>query len=354
MRTKALVTLSLLFIPLSPFFILPASRVSAHEVYVLTPQEIAQAVSMPSPNPFSVIPLQELRFLIWGAAFAVLALVSVAFSVSTLFERVLDPLLLKLKKYAPLAGRLTLGGSLLFSGWHHGLFGPELPLSGFAGSFAGPLSVILLVLGALVIVGFLTRPAALAGIGLFIWSVVAYHLYMLTYVNYLGEMILVLILGGGMLSIDGAIPALGGVEKAFAGLKERFEPYAFLILRILFGTAVFFASFYAKFLHSNLALDTVADYHLTSYFHFTPLFLVLGAFIVEALLGLCFALGFEVRLAALVFTFFLTLSILFFGEAVWPHLILFGVNIALFLHGYDKYTLEAALFERKRHGEPIF
>jgi uncharacterized membrane protein YphA (DoxX/SURF4 family) len=149
------------------------------------------------------------------------------------------------------------------------------------------------------------------------------------------------------------VPALRRIERAFAGLAAFLEPYSFLILRVLFGSAVFFASFYAKYFHSNLALATVTEYHLTNYFPFTPLFLVLGAFIIEALLGLCFALGFEIRFAALVFTCFLVSSIMFFGEAVWPHIILFGVNLTLFAHGYDKYTLEMAVFERKRKGEPV-
>ena len=184
---------------------------------------------------------------------------------------------------------------------------------------------------------------------IFVFAVFLDKTYMLTYLNYLGEIMLSLILGGGIWSID----SWKGRTKALKLLGLEWEKYSFLILRVCFGSAIFFASFYAKFLHSNLALDTVTDYHLTDYFHFTPLFLVLGAFIVEALLGICFAVGFEIRFAALFFTFFLTLSLLFFGEVVWPHIVLFGVNIALFMHGYDRYTLERFLFQRKRRGEPV-
>ena len=322
---------------------------SAHEVYVLTPAEISSAVSMPSPNPFTAIPSHELQFLLWGAISAVAILVALAISVSKLFERIFDPLLMRLKKYAPLIGRLTLGISLLASGYYHALFGPELPLSQLVGSAAGPLSVALMVLGTLIVLGFYTR--WMAGIALCIFALAVFQdkAYMLTYANYLGEIILSLILGSGAYSFDWIISK----NKKPGRIAAAWEPYGFLVLRVFYGTAVFFASFYAKFLHSNLALYTVNDYHLTNYFHFTPLFLVLGAFIVEALLGICFATGFEIRMAALFFTFFLTLSLLFFGEVVWPHIVLFGVNIALFCHGYDRYTLEYALFERKRKGEPV-
>lgn len=327
---------------------------SAHEVYVLTPQQISQGLAASSPDPFTAVPAHEKLFLIWGTITAVAMLLVMTASVSPFFERLCDPFLMKLKKYAPLIGRATLGLSIMASGYFSSFFGPELPMdASFPPAAAHALGLILLVAGALVCLGFLTRLISFLGICLFAVLIYQYHLYMLTYVNYLGELILFLILGGGMWSLDKAVPALAKIEGLFASVAERLEKYSFLILRVLFGLALFFASFYAKFLHSDLALATVNDYHLTNYFHFTPLFLVLGAFIIESLLGLCFAFGFEIRFAAIFFTFFLTLSILFFGEAVWPHIILFGVNLTLFFHGYDKYTLEMAVVQRQREGEPV-
>jgi hypothetical protein len=120
----------------------------------------------------------------------------------------------------------------------------------------------------------------------------------------------------------------------------------------LFGISALYASWYAKLFHSNLALNTVTDYHLTKYFHFSALFIVLGALIVESLIGFFFILGIEIRFTALFFLVFLTLSLFFFGEVVWPHLILIGVNIAFILHGYDKYSIEGRFFE-KDNREPV-
>lgn len=328
--------------------------VSAHEVYVLTHDEIAKAITMTSPNPFSAIPSQEKLFLIWGAVVAVGMLVVLRFSVSRLFEKVFDPILVRLKKYAPFVARLTFGLSLMASGYFRAFFGPELPLTTFFSPAAASIvGVLLVLLGLAIILGFMTRVMALIALGFFVLTVIQDRTYMLTYANYLGEMILFFILGGGLWSVDRRYGSRGLFDAALKRVGQRLERYSFFILRILFGGALFFASFYAKFLHSNLALSTVNEYHLTQYFPFTPLFLVLGAFIIEALLGICFAVGFEIRFAAIVFTIFLTMSILFFGEAVWPHLILFGVNLTLFFHGYDKYTLEMALFQRKRKGEPV-
>ena len=326
----------------------------AHEVYVLTPLEISQAVSMPSPDPFLAVPEQELNFLVWGVMSFLLVLLVLRFSLWKRLERACDPFLEGIKRWAPFISRITLGASLIASASYRALFGPELPLAAVAGPHALLLRIALFACGGLILLGLLTRVAACAALAIFLLGVARFHWYLLTYSNYLGEMIITLIAGGNLLAAD---RLLSTRFKAFSRIlssaaSPRLEEIGFLALRVSSGAAIFFASFYAKFLHSSLALDTVADYHLTSYLRFTPLFLVLGAFIIEALIGAFFALGFEVRFAALLFTGFLTVSLLFFGEVVWPHLILFGVNFALFAQGYDRYTVERRLFGRDRL-EPI-
>jgi len=222
------------------------------------------------------------------------------------------------------------------------------------GALVSIVSAIIIIAGVLVCFGYLTRLMALIGVLVFVLATVNYQWYMLTYINYLGEMILFLIIGGGLWSVDHALLKKKRKQKTEQKVERvsSLEKYSFFILRLLFGLSLIFASFYAKFLHSNLALQTVTDYHLTNYFHFSPLFLVLGAFLVEITIGLCYILGFQIRLASIVFTCFLIQSILFFGEAVWPHIILFGVNFALFAHGYDKYTLGKWFSDRvrTRHG----
>jgi uncharacterized membrane protein YphA (DoxX/SURF4 family) len=122
-----------------------------------------------------------------------------------------------------------------------------------------------------------------------------------------------------------------------------------MILRILFGTALIYASAYAKIIYNNLALFTVEKYHLDHILGFEPHFLVLGAAIVEVLIGLFFILGIELRFTALFFLFWLTLSLIFFGEVVWPHLMLIGIPIAYICYGYDQYSLEGWLFRKKKY-----
>jgi hypothetical protein len=218
--------------------------------------------------------------------------------------------------------RITLGICLVASAYNNALFGPELPLSDF-GAYGIAIQISLFIAGLLVLFKKWSRVGALIALGIFAIALLRYNWYLLTYVNYLGEIVLALLV-----------------------LRPRYEEYAFLALRVGFGVSVVFAALYAKFLHSNLALSTIYEYNLTAFFHFDPLFIVLGACIIEILIGIFFIVGFEIRHTALFFLFWIFLSLLYFGEAVWPHLILVGVNMAIFMYGYDRLTIEGKLFNR--------
>lgn len=323
--------------------------VSAHEVYVLDRGTIEQSMAAVSPNPFSIIGAHGYEFAFWGLFAALVVSTVFAISVTRRVEDFFRPYLVRLKSFAPLVGRLTLGLALVGAAQGSALFGPELPLSSF-GAWEPLLKGALYGAGGLIVLGLFTRGAVLAGLAVFIAGIFAHGFYMLTYADYFGLLLYVGILGGGPLAFSlGKRPA-----ASFAKARRFFmslEPYAYSALRALFGAGVFYAAFYAKFLHSELALQTVLAYHLTVYFPFDPLFIVLGAFIIESLAGLFFIFGFELRHTALFLLFWLTLSFLYFGEAVWPHLILFGINIVIIMRGYDRYSV-GSLFARGRF-EPV-
>jgi hypothetical protein len=304
---------------------------SAHEVYVLGRNVIDIDTMAASPNPFSAITGHEMQFMFWG--FIAVLVVSTVFAASVFrsFEMSVAPALRRLKKYAPLSARITLGVCLLACAYYGGLFGPELAFADFTGSYAPLLAGALAIAGLMILADWYAGWAALAALAIFAAAIPHYGIYMITYANYAGEMVAVAILAG-----------------VVVGARQ----YAFLMARVGFGVAVMFAAFYAKFWHSDLALDTIRDYHLTNYFHFDPLFIVLGAFIIETLIGLFFIFGIQVRWTAVFFLFWLFLSLIYFGEAVWPHLVLLGLNITMFLHGYDAYTLEGWWFG-KRGREPV-
>jgi uncharacterized membrane protein YphA (DoxX/SURF4 family) len=199
---------------------------------------------------------------------------------------------------------------------------------------------------------------------------------MLTYINYLGEIIVLLVLGAHNLSLDrllgkgkentGAASTLttpppspqsvGGSFTTFHTFWHKLSlwiaPKSFAILRVCFGISLIYASAYAKVIHNNLGLFTVMKYHLDVLLGFEPHFLVLGAAIVEILIGTFIILGIEIRFTSLFFEFWLMLSLWFFGEVVWPHIILIGIPIALIMYGYDDNSVEGFFFRKKKF-EPV-
>lgn len=339
MYKKILATLSILLFP---------ALASAHEVYVLDRETIQRGITGPSPNPFTQIAHDPQLFILWGIIAVIFVSTIFAMSITHWLETRLNPFLNKLKPYAAPIARITLGVCLIASAWEFALFGPELPLSDF-GDLAFAMQMALYLSGTLCLIGLCTRTGALIALAVFFAGVYQYEGYMLTYANYLGEILFAMILGGGLYSLD---RKLDWKISALPHLRHTAEQLAFPILRILFGLSVAYAAYYAKFLHSQLALDVVTQYNLTNFFHFEPLFIVLGASIVEVLIGVFIMFGFEIRHTALFFLFWIFLSLIYFGESVWPHLILVGVLLSLFCHGYDRYSVGGYIF-KSRGREPV-
>lgn len=353
---KKLITKTILlivFCVISLFF--TENVVTAHEVYVLDQETIDAALQNPPLQVFSIIYAEQARFFFWMfLTILVLVFVGVV-SVSKRLEAVCDPFLLKLRRFAPFIGRVTLGLSIIASGYFSALFGPELPLSMILPvEWIDPFRAFLIIAGILLVLGFMTRVASLAVILVYVFMMTKFSYYMLTYINYFGEMVIAFALGSRVWAVDRLFAHQ--TVKYFKNTMIFVEEHAFFILRLAFGTSLLFSAFYAKFLHAQLAIETVVQYNLTDYFHFSPSFIVLGAFAVELLLGTLFILGIEVRFAAIFLTVFLAMSLLYFGEAVWPHLILVGGAATIFAYGYGRFTLERSYLNKHHRNaeEPVF
>ncbi|MCA9363764.1 hypothetical protein KC727_00910 [Candidatus Kaiserbacteria bacterium] len=325
----------------------------AHEVYVL-PEDVREAaLQAPSFSFLEVIQANLTDFLLWGfVAFLVVFLVFFA-SISRFLEHKLDPFLAKLPPYAPVASRIAIGASFLASAYYGALFGPELPLDDTFGAFSPLVTGLLVVVGIMTMLGVYARIATLGALMLFIAEITTHGWYMLTYLNYAGELVLIGLLGAHHLAFHHKGHDAARAPHWFLRLKTVLAPYAFLILRIAFGVSLIFASLYAKVFHNELALAVTTEYpDLLTFFGFEAHFLVLGAAIIEILIGLFFILGVEIRFTALFMLFWLSLSLWYFGEAVWPHLILIGIPIAFIFYGYDRYSLEGYFF-KKNGREPV-
>lgn len=319
----------------------------AHEVYVLSPDTVAKAIMTPAFSPWEVIAASPGLFSLW-ALIGVLVVLAVFFiSTSKVLERLLDPLFAKLPPYAPVVSRITIGVSFIAAAYFQAVFGPELPLSVAFAGFEKAVTILLAVVGFMITVGYYARVAAVGALVLFGIEVLAYGPYMLTYTNYFGELLILLILGAHKAGVHHRAHDARDRSPAFLRVKEYLMPYAFTILRVAFGISLLYASLYAKMLHNNLALDVAYAYPgLVAFFGFEPHFLVVGAGIVEIVVALFFILGIEIRFTSLFLLFWLTLSLLYFGEVVWPHIVLIGIPIAFIFYGYDKYSLEGRFFKR--------
>lgn len=325
---------------------------SAHEVYVLPPSVVAEAIREPAFSETSVIESHMDAFVFW-AFIAILVVVGVfLISITRSVEDALDPFLVRLPRYAPLIGRVTLALSFLAAAYFGALFGPELPLADSFGAYALIVRALLVLVGLMLLAGWYVRVAALGGLALFLAETAVHGTYLLTYTNYLGELLLLLILGAHAVGVHGERDD----ERTHAWLraaKARLVPLAFPLLRVGFGVALIYASLYAKVIHNQLALAvTVAYPDIAPFFGFSPDFLVLGAAIIEVLIGLFFVIGFEIRFTALFLLFWLSLSLWYFGEVVWPHLILIGIPLAFICYGYDRYSVEGALMKHSGR-EPV-
>ncbi|MBI5457949.1 hypothetical protein HY971_04485 [Candidatus Kaiserbacteria bacterium] len=324
---------------------------SAHEVYVLDPSAVAAGMATASPNPFTAYSGNELSFFFWGFIVFVTTLTILFVSLFRVFERLADPLLFSLKQWAHPLVRLTVGACLLSFGIAGKLYGTEIDTGGLFGSWGVVMQALFVLGGVVTIAGIYVRTVAILSLTVYAYAASALGWYVLTYADHLGSYLLLLVLGAGSWSLENFLHR-GYLPHPMRRYLQPFVPFAFPVMRVLFGFGLIFAAVYAKFIHTQLALDVVQQYHLTTYFPFDPLFIVLGALIIESAAGLMMLLGIEIRWTALFLVFWLTLSLLYFQEAVWPHLILFGLGIALFFHGYDRYSLEGRFF--KRHGiEPV-
>jgi uncharacterized membrane protein YphA (DoxX/SURF4 family) len=250
------------------------------------------------------------------------------------------------------------GLGFLAGGYFQALFGPELPLAADFGGYAHLVSLALIVIGTLIVIGWWARGAAVAALAIFCTALYLHGSYMLTYVNYLGEIIVLLLIGSHRLSVHSLTGWHERFHRSFHVIVDKVKHLAFPILRVCFGISLIYASAYAKIFHNNLALQVASlplaghAYPLAHYFGFEPHFLVLGAAIIEILIGLFFVFGIEIRFTSIFLLFWLTLSLIYFGEVVWPHIILIGIPIAFIVHGYDKYSLEGLFFKRGRR-EPV-
>lgn len=312
----------------------------AHEVYVLEPDEIKTVLNQPSINPFEALnSAHNIKLFLFFSLFTLIVLGIALFLKSRRFIKKLGKFIDRATVFAPDLIRVAFGASLLLSAANHALFGPELPLEIFP--FSEVLRWLLAVVGIGLILGIFTKFLAYLSALFFFAGVWSEGFYMLTYINYLGEAMAVILFPLQNFSFDKLLFKLRKIKVK----RNKYQIYSLPTARLLFGFSLIWTALSIKVFDSALSLEVVERYGLTGYFPFDPLFIVLGAALVECLIGLLYMLGLLQRFNTVFFLIFLALSITFFNEDVWPHYLLIALGVGIFLHKPDKLALDRYIFK---------
>lgn len=331
-------SLGILWFLLFPFAVL------AHEAYVLPKSFFWQEIVKPiSPRALAVLqnPHDLLVSMEITVGILVLIFLNFLFRQSAVGEKT-HKFFEKFSALGPVFVRIAIASAFFFGAKSGAFLGPELSLAQMP--FAEILRWCLYIASGMIMAGFLTEIAALLGLIVFTVGLFSFGAYLATYLNYLGELIVLVVFGMRRLSLD--LLLFGPLQK----WRKKWEPYETTVVRVLYGIALIYAGINVKFLHPDLTLRVINDWNLTRFhwlFPSDPLLVVLGAGLAESAIGLFIILGFEMRMTVLISLFYITLSLLFFRELVWPHILLYGISLNLLIQP-EILTIDHFMFERHR------
>ncbi len=250
------------------------------------------------------------------------------------------------EKFVPLGWmlvRLALALSFFYAAASNNFLGPEIPLSVFA-DYALLVKWSMYAASLLILLGLLTEVAAVIGLVITFVGMLKIGPYALTYLHYLGALIVLLLFGTRSWSLDRVL--FGQIK----GWRERFIPYQATILRVFYGLSVLYAAITVKLLHPEITYKVATDWNLMQFhwlFPSDPLLIVLGACLTEIVIGIFIILAFELRLVVVISLFYMTLSFLFFREMLWPHLLMYAIFLNL-LFQPEIFTLNDIIYRDRR------
>jgi uncharacterized membrane protein YphA (DoxX/SURF4 family) len=154
--------------------------------------------------------------------------------------------------------------------------------------------------------------------------------------NYFGELLVLLLFGSRWLSFD---KYFFGKTLWFKKL-EKYKDFEIPIVRICYGIALIFAGYTIKFQHQELTVMVYNQYHLKDFFHASAQFIAAGAGLAEIIIGIFIVFGIAMRLTILISLVFITLSLLYFHEMIWPHMMLYGISFSLLINSADRFTVD--------------
>jgi uncharacterized membrane protein YphA (DoxX/SURF4 family) len=252
------------------------------------------------------------------------------------------------RDYVPWMLRLSFGLVLLGAGLTRVLFAP----------YVSPPEwpyLALSALGFLLLLGLAVRPAAIAGLLVYLGGLV-WQPGLIEIWDVAGGLAALALVGPGLPSVDDllrhAFPRAPGRRAATEEPTKRvYDDLVPLLVRVGLGGAFLASGITDKFLVYPQALEAVDKYHLTSLIPVSPELWVVGAGLVESALGLAILLGVLTRASAAVGFVVLTLAV--FGlpdDPILAHVGLFGLCSILVVLGAGRWSVDAWLGRRfERH-----
>ncbi len=219
----------------------------------------------------------------------------------------------------PFILRLAAGFALIGAGTENFLISPAISDDSF-------LATLEILLGFLMIVGFLLTPVTLAAVALVLGAFVM-HPSLLGNLDLLATLIAILLLSQNKLGIDDLL-GIGTPQ-----IPEKYRSLAPLVLRFGIGIALVYLAITEKFLNPHNFALVVEKYSMTSLVPVSAAMWTLSVGIFELFIGLMLVLGIHVRTMSLIAFITLSLSFFFFTEAVFAHVTLFSGTAALILLG---------------------
>lgn len=241
--------------------------------------------------------------------------------------------LLSYHEFVPWILRLSLGIALLGAGTEHVLISPLLHNTLFA--------TLEIILGFLFLLGFMIIPATVLTIVLYIYAATQ-NMYIVGNLDLLA-------LALGVLVFHSPRPGLDDMlgTSFFHHLSIRRE-YIAPVVRFGLGGAMIYLALFEKILNPHLSELVVTQYHLQHFVPVSPALWVLGAGLIELLIGLCIFFGLKTRLSSIIAFIVVSTTFFYFKESVTAHITLFGGLSILAIEGGGLWSLDRFLENRKK------
>lgn len=314
---------------------------SAHEAYVL-PKKVFDA-GLAQPINLSVFRAvyspENLKITVLVVSATLVGIIIWFFLQHSKIGQKVNEKLAQYNHWSLLIVRLSIAAAFLGSAYTNSFLGPELSLNSLP--YGSLIRILFYLASVMILFGLFSRLVGLITFIIFLIAFKVFGVYLLTYFNYLGEILTLLLFGTFFLALDGRI-----VPKTKVWL-EKIRPYESTILRVFYGIALSYAAINIKLLHPILTIDVANIYHLNRFswlFPNDPILITFGAGLAELAIGAFIIVGFQTRLVVLVSLFYITLSLLFFREAVWPHIMLYGLGFSLLINNGGPLSMDK-LFE---------